>query len=304
MKHSSPWSPETIEDIYRPSYFMETFMNKKASSQVGIESPHSVESDQIRKEQSSENALAIRKATEDVKALAALPDEVKAGNWGAIEEMEATDLLVPKIYHQQAMSKFVADGLARPGDFCDSLTGQVLATKDSKLEIIVFGSFKTMVISKQEGSGKWELDRIVTIVPENAKEFASKPLTEEINGEQFKNNLQYNFYCLIPTLINELPYVISLGGTKTKAARKLNTMLYKLNQLHRPGASVVFELSSRTEKNDQGSWYGLEITQGRPATAPELLRAHAWHLKSKSQKFVVVEEETAAAQSEPWDNDK
>lgn len=224
----------------------------------------------------------------------AIPEDVAASNWGAIETMETTDLLVPKIYHQQAMSKFVADGNARPGDFCDSLTGAILAKKEDKLSVIIFGAFKTMVISKQQ-NGQFVLDKIVTILPENAREFASKPLTEEIAGVTYKNNLQYNFYCLIAGKEAELPYVLSLGSTKTKAAKKLNTMLYKLSALKRPGASVVFDLSSTTEKNDKGSWAGLEITQGRDATQAELLRAHAWYLKSKSQKFVVVEEEGSAA---------
>lgn len=249
----------------------------------------------------SENALAIRKATEEAKALANVPAAIQAANWGAIEELEATDLLVPKIFHQQAMSKLVADGQARPGDFCDSLTGQVLASKDETLEIIVFGSFKTLIVSKQEANGQWKLQHITTVTPDNAREIASKPFTEEINGEQWKNSLQYNYYCLLPKNLKELPYVLSLGSTKTKAAKKLNTMLFKLNTIGKNGAAAVFNLKSVPEKNDRGQWFGLEITQGRWSTAEELLRAHAWYTKSKSQKFVVVEEETAAEHSDDDD---
>lgn len=220
-----------------------------------------------------------------------LPAEVTDSAWGAIEGMETSDLLVPKIFHQQALSKFVKDGDARPGDFCDSITGTVLAPRDGKLEVIVFASYKTMVISKlNDRTGKYLFDRIVTIGPENAREWADRPFTEEINGESFKNNLTFNYFVLIPSLIKELPYVLSLGSTKTKAAKKLNTMLYKLNTLRRPGASVVFELSSVEESNDSGSWYGLEVNQGRAATPDELLRAHAWYMKSKTQKFVAAED--------------
>lgn len=216
-------------------------------------------------------------------------------SWGAIEDMETTDLLVPKIFHQQALSKFATDGVAKAGDFCDSLTGVVLAKRDEKLEVIIFGAFKTLLVSKLEpGSGKYKYERTITVVPENAREIASKPFMEEVDGESYRNNLTYNFYCLVPALINELPYVLSLGSTKTRAAKKINTMLYKLSQLKRPGASVVFQLSSVPEKNEQGSWFGLEVAQGRNATPEELLRAHAWYVKSKSQKFVVVEEEAAA----------
>lgn len=265
--------------INSPSYFTKYFM----------------ENNMTTNETTTENALAVRKATEEAKALANVPAAVLASNWGAIEEMEATDLLVPKIFHQQAMSKFVADGAARAGDFCDSLSGQVLCGKDDELEVIVFGSFKTLIVSKQE-AGQWKLQHIVTVTPDNAREIASKPFEEEINGEMWKNSLQYNYYCLLPSYLKELPYVLSLGSTKTKAAKKLNTMLYKLNTLGKNGASVVFNLKSVPEKNDRGQWFGLEVTQGRNTTAEELLRAHAWYTKSKSQKFVVVEEETAAAQ--------
>lgn len=238
---------------------------------------------------------ATEKAIAETNAMNHLPANVMNGNWGAIENLETTDLLVPKIYHQQAMSKFVAEGLARPGDFCESITGTVLAKKEEKLEVIVFGSFKTMVISKFDpAKNQFTLDEIVTIVPENAKEWANKPLTEELNGIKWKYNLQYNYYCLIPNKINEIPFVLSLGSTKTKAAKKLNTMLLKLSQNRKPGAAVVFELESTVEKNDRGSWFGLEITQGRNTTAEELLRAHAWYIKSKSEKFVVVEEEGSA----------
>lgn len=238
-----------------------------------------------KKEKEMSNALAISETLEN------LPAAVTASDWGAVEELETTDLYVPKIFHQQGLSEFVKQGLARPGDWCDSLTGEVLAKKENALQVIIFGSYKTMVISKQISEGKFKLDRIITILPENAKEMASKPLIEQTKDGLFKNNLQYNFYCLLPHKITELPYVLTLGSTKTKAAKKINTMLYKLSTVKRPGASIVFALNSVEEKNDQGSWYGMEVTQGRNVEPEELLRAHAWYLKSKSQKFVAAEED-------------
>lgn len=223
-----------------------------------------------------------------------LPAEILDSEWGAVEGLETSDLLVPKIFHQQALSKFAQDGLARPGDFCDSVTGQVLAKKGEKLEIIIFGSFKTMVISKMDPKSlKFFYEETIAITPENAMEMGAKPHVEEIGSETFKNNLTYNLYCLIPSLAKELPYVLSLGSTKAKVARKINTILYKLKELKRPGASVVFELTSVEDSNDQGTWFNLEVSQGRDATAEELSRAHAWYLKSKTQKFKVVEENAA-----------
>lgn len=237
----------------------------------------------------------MSKAKEETKHEVALkmdnlPGAVLSANWGAIEELETTDLLVPKIFHMQAISKFVMDDKASAGDFVDSLTGEVLAKKAEKLEIIIFGSFKTMVRSKKGLNDKFEYHETITITPDNAKEWASAPFIE---GD-YKNSLQYNLYCLLPSKMNELPYVLSLGSTKTKTARKINTMIYKLAQIGKPGAAIVFELTNVVEKNDDGQWFGLEVNQGRFTTPEELLKAHAWHVKSKSQKFTVVEEEIQA----------
>jgi hypothetical protein len=228
-----------------------------------------------------------------------LPGDVLSSNWGAVEGLDTNDLLVPKIYHMQAISKLVQDGAARPGEFCDSLTGEVLAKKDEKLQLIIFGSYKTMIVKSEMPGGKWKLHKIVSITPQNASEWASRPFIEEIDHVQYQNNLTYNYLCLLPKKINELPYVLSLGSTKTKVAKKLNTMLSKLSQAKKPGASVVFDFTSTTEKNDQGSWAGLEVTQGRNATPEELVAAHAWYVKSKTQKFVASEE----AHTETEDDD-
>lgn len=241
----------------------------------------------------------------DLAKSAQAPIAVQDKAWGAVEDLDTNDLLVPKIFHQQAMSKFVADGNARPGDFCDSLTGEVLSKKENPLEIIIFGAFKSMVISiYNSGEKKFKLDKIVTINKENAYEYAARPLfTEDEHGNQYKNNLQYNFYCLVPSKINDLPYVLSLGSTKAKSAKKLNTMLYRLNQMNKPGASVVFTLSSVAEKNDKGSWFGVEIAQGRNATDAELAKAHEWYLKSKTHKIVAAEEESHSGKGSVTEED-
>lgn len=235
-----------------------------------------------------EQAPAI-KASTDI----AIPEHVADPGWGAVEGLETTDLQVPKIFHQQALSKFVSEGVARPGDFCDSLTGEVLCKKEDKLEVIVFGSYKNMIVKELDPTSKqWKLKEIILVTLDNAKELASKPRHEATSfGENLSYEMQYNYYCLLPSRINELPFILSLGGTKVRAAKTLNTMFYKLSSLRRPGASVVFTLESTPEKNEKGSWFGLKISQGRDSSAAELLRAHAWYQKSKSQKITAVEDD-------------
>lgn len=227
-------------------------------------------------------------ATTDV----ALLQEAASPNWGAVTEYETTDLLIPKIYHQQSTSAFAKSGAARPGDFCDSVTGEVLATKDNGLEVIVFGVYKTMLISKQTkpDSTQYELQQIVTVTHENAKDMALKPFTEkDSDGLWIKNSLVYNFFCLLPSRIKELPFVLSLGSTKTKVAKKIATIQSNLAQKGRNGASVVFKITNYVEKNEKGDWFGLDVAVVRNAEPMELMQAYAWHVKSKSQAFGVVE---------------
>lgn len=217
---------------------------------------------------------------------------------GVLDDIETSDLDVPKIFHQQDTSDFAKAGKARAGDWCDSLTGNILAKRDESLEIIIFGLYKTLIISKEDkAKRKFFYDRTMHLTPENAVEIATKAknFIEEINGETFKNNLTYNYYCILPSRINDIPFVLSLGSTKSGEARKLNTMISRLLLQKRSEASVVFSLKSKADSNDQGDWFGVEISQARDSTPEELSAALEWHAKSKSQKFVVAEEETKTA---------
>lgn len=218
----------------------------------------------------------------------------ESAGWGAIEDIDAGDLLVPKILHQQATSNFAKEGISRPGDFCDSFTGKILAAKDSKLEVIVFGSFKTLAVSKyDEASRKYKFERTVTVTRQNAAELGRKPFYEDIDGESFRNSLQYNFYCLLPSAIEDLPFIITFEVMKKKTAQKLNTMIALLDQHGKPSAAVVFEFRSVAEKNDKGSWFGIDVKQGRNTTPEELKIAHQWYLKSRTTKIVAADEHVA-----------
>lgn len=212
------------------------------------------------------------------------PPSISTENWGASEQVDAGDILIPKIFHQQAMSKLVAEGKARPGDFCDSLTGEVIGKKEEALEVIIFGSFKTMIISRFDPrSQKFELENVVRITPHNATQYAAKPFqSEDEQGVLWRYNMQYNYYCLLPSNLTGLPYVLSLSSTKTKVAKRINTFFFKLRK---PSASVVIELLSVAEKNDRGAWFGLDVAQGRDTTEVEFATARDWYLKSQAQNI-------------------
>lgn len=222
--------------------------------------------------------------------------------WGASESNEASDLLVSKLFHQQAISKQVSEGNAAAGDWCDSVTGEVVCKKDSPLQILVFHSKKNLLRSKLDTErGKYKWFRTEDLTPENA----NLPFKEDTPEGSFMNQIQYNFFCLLVGKVEEMPYVLSLSSTKTRTAKKLNTMFQKLARLKKPSASLVIELTSVKESNESGSWLGLEVKAGRSATADELKIAFDWYQTLKTSKVRVHEgeDEPAASQAAGDDSD-
>jgi hypothetical protein len=230
---------------------------------------------------------------------AELPTLDSSSIWGAADNIGSEDLLVGKIFHQQALSKFVQEGKAQAGDWCDSLTGEVLAKKDQPMPLIIFASYKKLLISESKlSNGKFDFVRSDDVTPANC----NLPWEEETPTGTIKRQLQYNYFCLLPGKILELPYILSLSSTKIKAAKKLNTMIAKLSRMNMPSASYVFNLHSIKETGDKGSWFGADITQGEKVTADQLAIAHDWYSQIKTQKVIVAEEPEAqsnASQSGP-----
>lgn len=214
-------------------------------------------------------------------------------NWGASEIIDTNDITVGKILHQQALSKFVQDGVASAGDWCDSLTGEVLCKRDDKFGLIVFHGFKKLIVSKVSHRGDKISYEAQDVTPANV----NLPWSEEVKDGIIKRQLQYNYFCLIPAKINDLPYVLSLTSSKIKIAKKLNTMIAKLARLNKPSASTLFNFISVKESGEKGSWYGMDVIPDRYVSVEELHMAHYWYEQVKNKANIKVADE--AVTSEP-----
>jgi len=216
------------------------------------------------------------------------------GTWGASEDIDSGDLLVGKIFHQQALSKFVSEGMANAGDWCDSLTGEVLAKRDEPLSIIIFKVSKKLIISKSVlSNGKFEFVESVDVTPDNC----NLPWEEETQTGTIKRQLCYNYFCLVSNKINELPYVLSLSSTKIKAAKKINTMIAKMTRMKLSSSSYKFLLTSVKESGEKGTWFGVNVAQGEKCSNEEMLIAYDWYTQIKSKNVVVSEDEHESSYS-------
>ena len=60
---------------------------------------------------------------------------IDLAEWGT-PDVDATDVVIPKILAQQGLSKFVTEGKAKFGDFCNSLTGEVLGDLSKPISLV------------------------------------------------------------------------------------------------------------------------------------------------------------------------
>lgn len=259
----------------------------------------------MKKKPAVKNPEAIQPTAETVEEKTGTPpppvkrDEnlpAMSGAWGASETNDQNDILVSKLHLQQAISKLVDKGAAQAGDWCDSVTEEVVCKKGDPLSVIVIHSYKNLLVFKlNKATNKFDWLRTEKLTAENA----NKEWEESIDGETYRNQIQYNYFCLLPGRLDELPFVLSMRSTNVKAAKKLNTFFAKLSRLGKPSAAYVFELHGVKVQNDFGTWIGFEPKQGRATTEEEIKTAFEWYQIIKAQSVTVAEDR---GESEPSGN--
>ena len=235
------------------------------------------------------------KKNEEIKEMAVKEDLNPStdinGSWGAADDLEGTDLVVSRVYHQQALSKFVQDAKAQAGDWCDNLTGEVLAKKDEVLPVIIFHTERQWAISISKlSNNNFEFVRNEAVTPENV----NLPWEQETHEGTIKRQFRYNYFCLLADKFDELPYVITFSSTKVKEAKRLNTVLAKLKAKGHSSARFIFYLMSVKESKVKDgktlSWFNVEVSQGKSTSEEQFKAAFNWFLKAKAQKIVVAED--------------
>lgn len=206
------------------------------------------------------------------------------GAWGS-EEISNEDIVIPKILLMQPMSELVTDGVARIGEYRDSLnTERVLGSDKVPVELIIFGTFKTWIEFKDGeylATKRWE--------PSNA-DLAKEEIMED--GSVLSRDKVLNFYCLVPKDIaggEPFPFVLACRRTSALAGRELNTHIKKLSMFKKPSAAKVFALTSYKETNDKGTFFVSTVKVLRDSTNEEQAAAYEWY-KALAKSKVRIDE--------------
>lgn len=206
------------------------------------------------------------------------------------EHLDATDFIPPRVKVVQAMSQEAVDGKAKVGDFFNTLTGE---NYGSVLRFIPLTTFKNRVLivrperrddindalvaaglpASIEGDGLQcrSLDMVQgTGTP--GMDCAQCPLSEW-RGAKLPPlcSESYNI-----TAMNELGDLIILSFSKS-AAKTGKKLISTMRMRREKPWTSVFELTTRTEKNDRGSFAVPDFRQTADRTDDALLRqAQTW----------------------------
>lgn len=205
--------------------------------------------------------------TKEANNLALVPE----GTWGA-EGTSSKDILIPKLLLMQGLSQFVGEEKAQMGDIVNSLTGEVLGSKNKAIEIIPILSFRTWVVYETiENSPKFK-----AVVP-MTRENEGWELEGEEDGAPVRRDKCLNFYVLLKTDMEGFPYLISFRRTSFRAGKKLVNH-FKLAEMKRiPPAATSVMLTCTKQQNDKGTFYTFDIAPGKKNSPEELQTAYGWY---------------------------
>ena len=188
--------------------------------------------------------------------LPAAPEGYSAA-WGS-ENIDASQLVIPKILCMQGLSQMVAEGEAQMGDIVDSMTGEQLGCGREKdfqpLNFVPLYSFQEWVVYDKLGGDKLQYVEKVPFGPTNAD--------WKWDTEKQKRVLVMNFYVMLERDLEDrgaLPYLLSFRSTSYKAGKKLATFVKKGALSDRPAPAYTYTLTANKTSNDHGTFYVLDV---------------------------------------------
>lgn len=233
---------------------------------------------------------ALKTKTENLPAaiVAGLsPEAYNPDAWGK-QALTAKDITIPKIFAMQGLSKAVAAGDAKMGEFRDS-NGILLGSVTAPIEFLPFYRTVEWVIFRKAGpkpEDVYKFNRIEAITPQND----NMPLEyDDEDGNKEKWYRATNFFMLLPKELADggaLPYLMSFRSTSARAGSQIATTMYIKNLKPRnlpegrkheqTPAGTVMELVGEKVTNDKGTFIVMKARDKRASTAAEVAEAFQW----------------------------
>jgi len=248
---------------------------------------------------------------------AELPSELAAfkmeegDSWGAGQDVEekkelfVNDFLIPKLWLIQAMSELRIEGKASEGDFANSISGEVLSNGSSEeaVTFCIVNSFKRWQTFKINEKGKKEFVESETVTLKNANyQYEFKK-----DGIPHTRRQVLSYTVLLGSDLNKglnRPYVLDFAGASKRAGRIIVTEINEMHDAGYPSAVLLFSMTSKQEKNDEGTFFTRQVKK-IGFTSPAVLEAAKKTyklLKIHEDQIEVDERDVIKADSKELDN--
>jgi hypothetical protein len=182
------------------------------------------------------------------------------------EQVDTTDVLIPKILLMHGQSEKVLQGEKTQGELVRSTDWATLAPRGGQVEIIVFDIWKTWRVLELVDK-KFEWRREEPLTPENSHlewEFSE-------DGKAMRRDKVLNFYCVLATEAQAgttFPLKISFSRTSFKAGQKIADGYARAIMDRQPPTRQTWKLGSEFVNGAKERYFVFTVQSGT-ATTPE-----------------------------------
>lgn len=254
--------------------------------------------------------MAKKTKVEETKEVAKVAANVPAvqsaeAAWG-MEEINAGDIIMPKLLLMQGLSKLVTAGEANQGEIANSLTKEVLGGINNiknktcvDVEIVCFKAFKTW-LEFDKVEGEWVYRKQYPMDASNV----DLSQEETVNGVEIRRDRCLNYYVLLPKEIasgSALPYVVSFRRTSMQAGKKIASATTRWKALGAANAIChkTFMLTVIQKTKDDKNYWAYDVSEGNPVNAEAQAECKKWF--TALQKMSVKIDDSDLKDTDPVD---
>lgn len=247
-----------------------------------------------------------------------LPAEVSS--WGE-QEIDASNILLPRLLLMQGLSELVSEGKAKLGDVVKNTSGEVIATKDKPVEFIPLFHVENWAISEQVGSKyEWRRNEPVNLSNRNAElEFMHQ-------GTKWRRDRCLDFFVILSSDVakekkaraaiakGEVPDVdsavfpcyLSFRRTSIAAGKELVKAFATAKHFKIAPSAWTFKLTCKVDKNDKGTYavFGIEKAGTTPKEYLPLCKSWYDIITASAAKVKIHDGEEVAEESAPIDESR
>lgn len=194
--------------------------------------------------------------------------------WGG-QDTSTKDMLVPGLLLMQDISDLVKDEKAKSGSIVNSVTGQVLALRDQKLNIVPILTFR-----------EWEVNELIEVGGKTKEKFVRRERMNQGNedgewefsegGKSYRQHRTIVCFVLVEGQIGELPYVIRFKKTSLYGGKKLSTHFQTCGMKNQSPAKQAFGLFGEKQTKNDNTYYVFNVVPTRQTSKEEEAAAYKW----------------------------